>query len=62
MVDYNGRHISCYLDCYDELGYYGSPYCEIYPYTYEDGTTDVFRCDMEDTNTLIMKIEEELNK
>ena len=60
-IDYNNRHISCYLDCYDELGYYGKPYWEIYPYTYEDGEIDVFRCDMEDTYTLITKIEKELN-
>jgi len=54
-IDYNGRHISCYLDCYDELGYYGEPYWEIYPYQ-----DDVWRCGMMETEELMEKIEEVL--
>lgn len=53
LVEHNGKHVSCYLDCYDELGYYGEPYWEIYPYE-----NDVFRCSMQDTSTLIEKIRE----
>ncbi len=51
-VEYNGKWISCYLDCYDELGYFGRPYWEIYPW--EDD--DVFRCPMEDTERLMKEI------
>ena len=59
-VDYKDKHVSCYLDCYDELGYYGEPYWEIYPYTYEDDTVDVWRCPFKNTDELIAKITEEL--
>ena len=54
-IDYNDRHISCYLDCYDELGFYGEPYWEIYPYQ-----DDVWRCGMMETEKLIEKITEAL--
>lgn len=30
-VDYNDNFVSIYLDCYNELGYVGQPYWEIYP-------------------------------
>ena len=47
--------VSIYLDCYDILGCYGQPYWEVYPH--ED---DVFRCDMEDTETLLRAIAESI--
>ena len=31
-VTYKNRWVSVYLDCYDELGFFGEPYWEIYPY------------------------------
>jgi len=46
------REISVYLDCYDILGYYGKPYWEIYPASDQD----IFRCDMEDVDTLLKEI------
>lgn len=52
----NDIKISVYLDCYDNLGCYGKPYWEIYPHK-----EDVFRCDMNDTKTLIKAINEELD-
>ena len=54
-VEYKGKRVSCYLDCYDELGYFGEPYWELYPYQ-----GDVFRCPMTHTKTLMKKVEEEL--
>lgn len=50
-VHKNGKRVSIYLDCYDELGVVGQPYWEIYPY---DG--DTYRCLMNDTNELIEAI------
>ena len=43
--------ISIYLDCYDKLGCYGSPYWEVYPHD-----DDVYRCDMNATNELLEAI------
>lgn len=48
--------VSIYLDCYDNLGYYGSPYWEVYPYK-----EDVFRCDMLDTESLLRAIGESIS-
>ena len=48
--------VSVYLDCYENLGYYGEPYWEIYPY-YDD----VFRCPMKDVESLIKAIKETIN-
>lgn len=50
--------VSVYLDFYDMLGYYGSPYWEIYPY--KDG--DTYRCGLNDTDELLEAIEESLEK
>lgn len=53
----NTKHkkgLSVYLDCYNYLGYYDlkqTPYWELYPY--ED---DVFRCEMNDTESLLNAI------
>ena len=47
--------VSIYLDCYDRLGCYGQPYWEVYPHE-----NDVFRCDMEDTETLLKAIAESI--
>lgn len=54
-VKYNNAEVSVYLDCYDRLGYYGSPYWEVYPHN-----DDVFRCDMLDTESLLKAIEESI--
>ena len=52
--------VSVYLDCYDQLGVYGKPYWEVYPFG-----EDITRCDMEDTKTLLeniaISIEQQLN-
>jgi hypothetical protein len=50
-VQKNDAKVSVYLDCYDRLGCYGSPYWEVCPH---DG--DVFRCDMSDTESLLNAI------
>lgn len=48
---------SIYLDCYDELGYYGKPYWEVCPVG-----EDVGRCDMADIKRLFELIETSLNE
>jgi len=51
-----GKHeVSVYLDCYDRLGCYGSPYWEIYPY---EG--DCMRHDMDDVKGLLKSIKKSL--
>lgn len=45
--------VSVYLDCYDILGYYGSPYWEVYPYY-----GDTQRISMDDVDGLLKSIEE----
>ena len=56
IVENNGKEISVYLDCYDELGCYGEPYWEMSPFK-----GDTYRCDMNDTGTLLRMIKIELN-
>lgn len=53
-----GDDISVYLDCYDVLGCFGSPYWEIYPAA--DG--DVERYKMEDVDGLLDGLERALEK
>lgn len=50
-VQKDEAEVSIYLDCYDKLGCYGSPYWEVYPYK-----GDVFRCDISDTGSLLNAI------
>ena len=57
LVKKGENTISTYLDCYNELGFVGQPYWEIYPYV--DG--DVYRCLMDETELLIDAIEQSLN-
>jgi len=45
--------VSVYLDVFEELGFFGEPYWEIYPY--ED---DIYRCAMAKTGDLINAIGE----
>lgn len=52
-----GRECSVYLDCYDELGCFGSPYWEVYPHD-----KDVFRCPMDDIESLLKAIGESITK
>jgi hypothetical protein len=48
----NGKKISVYLDCYDNLGYMGVPYWEIYP----DKDGDISRFLMKDVEDLVNAI------
>lgn len=52
----NGNYASIYLDCYDELGCFGEPYWEVYPY---DG--DVYGTEMDNIDDLVRAIDESLN-
>ncbi len=52
----NDNFCSVYLDCYDLLGIYGRPYWEVYPID-----NDIFRCDMNDVDSLIGAIIESLD-
>lgn len=56
-VQKDDMEVSIYLDCYDRLGFYGSPYWEVYPH---EG--DVFRCDMSDTESLLNAITHSLSE
>lgn len=56
LIEKNGKKVSVYLDCYNKLGCYGEPYWEIYPHE-----EDVFRCDMNDTDSLMKAIEQSLS-
>lgn len=51
-VKSNESEVSVYLDCYDRLGIFGSPYWEVYPY---DG--DVYRVEMNAVDELIKTIQ-----
>lgn len=53
VVDEHNNYVSIYLDCYDALGIYGSPYWEIHPLG-----GDVARYDMNNTTGLIAGITE----
>lgn len=48
--------MSAYLDCYEVLGFYGSPYWEIYPY--DNG---IYRCNINETDELVDVIIESIN-
>lgn len=52
-----GKEVSIYLDCYDELGLVGQPYWEVYPV---DGDTARFY--MEEVDELSKTIVEALNE
>lgn len=56
-IQSGSAEISVYLDCYDRLGYYGSPYWEVYPHKEE-----VFRCEMKDVTSLLKAIQESINE
>jgi len=48
--------VSIYLDCYENLGFYGGkPYWEVYPYN-----DDTFRCGINDTDELLNAITQSL--
>lgn len=51
-VDYNGKHVSVYLDWYSRLGYVNVPYYELYPF---DG--DIKRYYLNETEKLMKDIE-----
>lgn len=54
-VKHGSAESSIYLDCYDKLGCFGEPYWEVYPH---EG--DVYRCKMEDTNSLLSAVSESI--
>jgi len=57
VVEKDGVRVSVYLDCYDQLGSFGAPYWEIYPYN-----DDTYRCRMENTDDLLAHIAEALEQ
>ena len=52
-----GAEVSVYLDCYDMLGYVEEPYWEVYPHG-----SDVARCYMNDTESLIELIKQSITE
>jgi hypothetical protein len=50
----SGKEKSIYLDCYDIVGHFGSPYWEVYPIR-----NDIGRCSMNDVQLLISMIADE---
>jgi hypothetical protein len=52
-----GGCTSVYLDCFDELGFMGEPYWEVYPYG-----EDTYRCLMNETTKLIRAIKHSLKE
>lgn len=56
-IDYNGKHISVYLDWYGRLGCMDEPYWELYPYE-----KDTKRYCLEETGELMKDIETVLEK
>jgi hypothetical protein len=57
LVKKGNKTVSAYLDCYSMLGAMHEPYWEIYPYY-----SDTFRCYLHETDLLLEKILEELNR
>lgn len=56
-IEKGNNRVSVYLDCYDVLGYFGSPYWEIYP----DVAGDNARFAIGETTQLLDAIRESLN-
>ena len=56
--EYPSVNVSVYLDCYEILGIYGSPYWEIYPYI--DG--DTYRCGINEIDELLQVITKSIDK
>jgi hypothetical protein len=52
-VKRGNESVSVYLDCYSQLGWWDSPYWEVYPHDH-----DVFRCDMDEVGKLLVAIRE----
>lgn len=57
VVKQHEARVSVYLDCYDELGYVGEPYWEIYP----SETQDNMRFLMKETDLLLEAIQKSLD-
>lgn len=57
VVEFNGRICSVYLDCYDNLGFVGSPYWEVYP---GDDNTNTARLALADVEGLMYYINKSL--
>jgi hypothetical protein len=55
-VENDENFISVYLDCYDQLGFFGEPYWEIFPIQ----SGDVYKIKMNDVDKLVKKITEAL--
>lgn len=58
LVRKDGVWVSIYLDGYDELGYVGEPYWEIFPNIYHDTS----RFLLDETDELLSAIEESLGR
>jgi len=56
-IDCGEAHCSVYLDCHEAIGYYGSPYWEVYPV---DG--DVGRVAIHDAAGLIELIDQSISE
>jgi hypothetical protein len=56
VVSKGKARVSVYLDCYDNLGYFGEPHWEIYP----DSEDTNARFAMNDTETLLKEIDKSL--
>ena len=56
IVEVGDKSVSVYLDCFDAIGCYGSPYWEVYPYG-----DDVGRCGIDDTGELLSMIRQSLS-
>lgn len=54
IVSKDNKTVSVYLDCYENLGFFGGPHWEIYPDKFGDNS----RFAMNDTEALITAIEE----
>lgn len=52
-----GDGVSVYLDVYENLGYFGRPYWEVYPYKGDTG-----RCAMEETEHLLRMIKSSIGE
>jgi hypothetical protein len=57
LVKKGNASVSVYLDCYNALGSYGSPYWEIYPHD-----DDVYRCGMKEVGSLLKAIKESIKQ
>jgi hypothetical protein len=56
VIKPSGKRISVYLDCYDNLGFMGHPYWEMYPGVSDDGPDRFLMNDTEDLLKALKKV------